>query len=57
MVLHKLPVPSVLLTWKMVAQGPTALAVGTAGGYLDIFSLISNFSLSLSLSGRLPDID
>ena len=32
--------------------------VGAAGGCLDIFSLVYHFSfLSLSLSGRRPDID
>ena len=40
MVLGKLPVPGVLLIWIIVGQGPTALAVGTGGGCLDIFSLI-----------------
>ena len=49
MVLGKLPVlgrPTILLT---VGQGPTALAVGTGGGCLDIFTLINPFS-SLSPS-------
>ena len=50
MVLGKLPVPrrpTILIT---VGQGPIALAVGTGGGGLDIFTLIcpfSSFSLSL----------
>ena len=35
----------VLLIWIEVGQGPTALAVGAAGGCLDIFSLIYHFSL------------
>ena len=40
----------VLLIWIRVEQGPTALAVGAGGGYLDIFSLIYRFSfLSPSL--------
>ena len=46
-VLGKLPVPgrpTILIT---VWQGPTALAVGTGGGCLDIFTLINPFSLSL----------
>ena len=40
----------VLLIWLIVGQGPTALAVGTGWGFLDIFTLInlfSSFSLSL----------
>ena len=60
MVLGKLPVPGVLLIWMIVGQGPIALAVGAGGGCLDIFSLVYHFSflsLSLSLSGRRPDID
>ena len=50
MVLGKLPVPgrpTILIT---VGQGPIALAVGSGGGGLDIFTLIypySSFSLSL----------
>ena len=40
----------VLLVWKSVGQGPTALAVGAGGGCLDIFTLIYPFSfLSPSL--------
>ena len=40
----------VLLIWITVWQGPTALAVGAGGGYLDIFSLVCHFSfLSPSL--------
>ena len=35
---------AVLLIWIIVGQGPIALAVGAAGGCLDIFSLIYNFS-------------
>ena len=35
--------------WFTVGQGPTALAVGAAGGCLEIFTLIYRFS-SLSLS-------
>ena len=47
MVLGKIPV---LLIWIQVGQGPTALAVGTGGGCLDIFSLVYHFSfLSPSL--------
>ena len=39
-----------LLIWIRVGQGPTALAVGTGGGCLDIFSLVYHFSfLSPSL--------
>ena len=40
----------VLLIWIIVGQGPTVLAVGAGGGYLDIFSLDYYFSfLSPSL--------
>ena len=40
----------VLLLWISVGQGPTALAVGAGGGYLDIFSFVYRFSfLSPSL--------
>ena len=50
MVLGKLPVPgrpTILIT---VGQGPIALAVGSGGGDLDIFTLIYSFSyFSLSL--------
>ena len=43
-------VRGVLLVWKRVGQGPTALAVGAGGGCLDIFTLIYPFSfLSPSL--------
>ena len=34
----------VLLVWKRVGPGPTALAVGAGGGCLDIFTLIYHFS-------------
>ena len=49
MVLGKLPVPgrpTILIT---VGQGPIALAVGTGGDGLDIFTFICRFS-SFSLS-------
>ena len=39
----------VLLVWIRVGQGPTALAVGAGGFFLDIFTLIYPFS-SLSPS-------
>ena len=47
----------VLLIWIRVGQGPSALAMGAGGGYLDILlsSIISLFFLPLS--GRRPDID
>ena len=45
MVLGKLPVPGRPTIWIIVGQGPSALAVGAAGGYLDIFTLIYPFSL------------
>ena len=51
MVLRKLPVPGRPILWITVRQGPPALAVGAAGGCLDIFyahlSLLFSFSLSL----------
>ena len=39
----------VLLVWIIVGQGPTALAVGAGGGYLDIF-----LSSIISLLSRKP---
>ena len=36
--LGKLSVPGVLKIWKIVVQGPIALAVGAGGGCLDILS-------------------
>ena len=51
-VLGKFSVPSILLIWilPIVGQGPIALAVGTGGGCLDIFSFVYLFSfLSPSL--------
>ena len=50
MVLGKLPVPGRPTIWITVGQGPTALAVGTGGGCLGIFTHIYPFSpLSPSL--------
>ena len=50
MVLGKLPVPGRLTIWRIVGQGPTALAVGAGGGCLDIFTPLYLFSpLSPSL--------
>ena len=50
MVLDKLPVSGRPTIWISVGQGPTALAVGTGGGCLDIFNFICPFStLSPSL--------
>ena len=50
MVLRKLPAPGRPTNRITVGQGPTALAVGAAGGCLDIFTLIYPFStLSPSL--------
>ena len=52
MVLDKLPVPGRPTIWIVVGQGPTALAVGSGGVCLDIFTLIYPFSpLSPSLWG------
>ena len=42
----------VLLVWKSVGQGLTALAVGAGGGGLDIFSIISLLSPSLWETAR-----
>ena len=56
----KLPVLGRPTIRMIVGQGPIALAVGADGyGCLDIFALRYLFflSLSLSLSGRQPDID
>ena len=33
-----------LLIWIRVRQGPTALAMGAGGGFLDIFTLVYHFS-------------
>ena len=50
MVLGKLPAPGRPTIWIIVGQGPIALAIGTGGGWLDIFSLLYLFSpLSPSL--------
>ena len=54
MVLGKLPVPG----RPTNLDKSRARAVGAGGGCLDIFSLVYHFFfLSLSLSGRRPDID
>ena len=50
MVLGKLPVPGRPTVLIIVGQGPIALAVGAAGGGLDIFTLIYPFLSSFSLS-------
>ena len=57
MVLGKLPVPGRPTIWIIVGQGPSALAGGTGGGCLDIFTLIYPSFLFLPLFGRRPDID
>ena len=57
MVLGKLPVPGRPTIWITVGQGPTALAVGRVGFFLE-FLLSSILSLLfLPLFGRRPDID
>ena len=56
MVLGKLPTPGRPTLLTTVGQRPSALAVGAAGGCLDIFTLIYLFS-SLPFFGRRPDID
>ena len=56
MVQGKLPVSGRPTIWISVGQGPTALAVGSGGGCLDIFILIYPFC-PLSPSGRRPDMD
>ena len=48
MVLGQLPVPGRPTIWRLVGQGPIALAVGAGGGCLDIFTLLS-FLSSFSL--------
>ena len=48
--------PGVLLIWIRVGQGPSVLAVGAGGGYLDTFSLVYHFTFFLPLPGRRPDI-
>ena len=57
MALGNLPVPGRPTIWMVVGHGPTALAVGAGGGCLDIFTLVSPFSICLPLCGRRPDID
>ena len=47
----------VLLVWIRVGQGPTALAVGAGGGFLDILLSSILSLLFLPLFGRRPDID
>ena len=57
MVLGKLPVPGRPSIWIAVGQGPTALAVGTAGGLFGNFYSLLSVLFSFSLSLRRPDID
>ena len=45
MVLGKLPVWGHPTIWIKVGQGPIAFTVGAGGGCLDIFNLLSLFSL------------
>ena len=44
MVRGKLPVPGHPTIWITAGKGPTALAVGAGGGYLDSFTLLYPFS-------------
>ena len=55
--LDKLPVPGRPTIWITVGQGPTALAVGAAGGCLDILLSSILSLLFLPLFGRRLDID
>ena len=57
MVLGKLSVPGRLTIWITVGQGPTALAVGSGGGCLDILLSAILSLLFLPLFGRRLDID
>ena len=57
MVLGKLPVPGRPTIRITVGQGPSALAVGAGGGWMDIFTLSILSFLFLPLFGRRPDID
>ena len=43
MVLDKLPVPGRPTIWRIVGQGPIALAVGAGWGCLDIFTILYLF--------------
>ena len=54
MVLGKLPVPGRPTIWiiHVVGQGPTALAVGAGGDFLDFFFLSSIISLFFTPSLR-----
>ena len=51
MVLGQLPVPGHPTIWRIVGQGPIALAMGACGGLFGHFysplSFLSSFSLSL----------
>ena len=49
MALGEFPVPGRPTIWIIVGQGPTALAVGAVGFFLDIFTLSFLSSVSLSL--------
>ena len=59
MVLGKLPVPGRPTIWMTVGQGPIVLAVSAGRGLFGHFYSHLSFlsSVSLSLSGRRPDID
>ena len=48
--LGKLQIPGRPTAWITVGQGPTALAVGAGGGWLDICTLIYRFFFSFCLS-------
>ena len=57
MTLGQLPVPGRPTIGMIVGQGPTALAVGAGGGYLNIFTLLYPFSSFSPSLGRWTDID
>ena len=51
-VLGKRPVPGHPTIWIIVGQGPSALAVGADGGFMDNFILVYPFSPLSPLFGK-----